>query len=60
MKIWPLLATHALVAMTAWLNGWLGGVWAERRRREDAIIDLTGRCPYDWRVDGECIRQVIR
>lgn len=68
MRIWPLIATHTLVATAAWLNGWLSGVWAERRRDEEAtrpappirIIDLTSRRAYDWAVDGECVWAVFR
>lgn len=55
-----LVATHAFAACAAWANGYLCGVYLERRKVEDGswtdtdLVDLTEPDRvYDWAVDGE-------
>lgn len=59
-----LVATHAFAACAAWANGYLCGVYLERRKAEDgswpplSLIDLTEPSrAYDWALDGEAIKR---
>lgn len=59
MTIWPLVATHTLVAAAAWINGRIAGQLGRRPtgpwppRPDSVVIDLTAHRPYDWTVDGD-------
>lgn len=60
-----IVLSYFLVASISWTYGYLCRVWIERRTSEgealwaELHIDLAGQ-PYDWQIDGECVRETAR
>lgn len=63
-----IVLSYFAVACIAWTHGYLTRVLLERRATQGEalfatpprLIDLTSGGPYDWQIDGECVRQGAR